>query len=149
LALIGEGTERRPGLKPSLALSGFPPWIAKVGCHPNLNGYNCAVTIEALFVRVRNPEGRYLGGEPGKLEFYDDINRATIFDFRRDRIEQQLEYIRLVQGMELKAEPVDAKEIHESCDQCGNLALAFRMFFDGERYVCEECRDTTPRGLQE
>jgi hypothetical protein len=102
----------------------------------------------ALFVRIRNPEGRYLGGDAGKLEFCDDIKRATIFDCRRDRIAQQLEHIRLVQGVELKAEPVDPKEIHESCDHCGKLALSFHVYFDGERYQCEECRTSGASGLQ-
>jgi hypothetical protein len=102
----------------------------------------------ALFVRIRNSEGKYLGGEAKRMNFCDDINKAVIFDCRRDRIEQQLEYIRLTQGMVLEAEPVDPKEIHETCDRCGRLALAFRVFFDGERYLCGECRGSTSGGLQ-
>jgi hypothetical protein len=94
----------------------------------------------ALFVRVRNSEGKFLGGEPSKMDFFDDINRAIIFDCRRDRIQQQIEYIRLTQGIVLEAVPVDPKEIHETCDRCGRLTLSFQMFFDGEHYLCGECR---------
>jgi hypothetical protein len=101
----------------------------------------------AMFVRIRNPEGKYLGGEVKKMGFYDDIKRAIIFDCRRDRIEQQLEYVRLVQGIKLEVEPVDPKEIHESCDRCGRLALSFQMFFDGEQYLCRECRGSASSNL--
>ena len=98
---------------------------------------------KALFVRIRNPEGKYLAGEAKNMIFCDDIKRAIIFDCRRDYIEQQLEYIRLTQGMVLEAEPVDPKEIHETCDGCVRLALSFQMFFDGKRYLCGECRGST------
>ena len=95
---------------------------------------------KALFVRIRNAEGKYLGGEAGGMAFHDDIRKAIIFDCRRDRIEEQLEFIRLTQGITLTAEPVDPKEIHETCDRCGKMALSFQMFFDGENYLCAECR---------
>jgi hypothetical protein len=99
---------------------------------------------KALFVRIRNAEGKYLARGAGEIEFCADIKRASIFDCRRDHIEQQLEYLRLTQGLVLNAEPVDPKEIHETCDRCGKLALSFQMFFDGKRYLCESCRHSTP-----
>jgi hypothetical protein len=97
----------------------------------------------ALFVRIRNAEGKYLGGRTDKMDFFDDINRAIVFDCRRDHIEQQIEQIRLSHGLVLEAVPVDPKEIHETCDRCGRLALSFQMFFDGEQYLCADC---SPRG---
>lgn len=99
---------------------------------------------KALFVRVRDSEGKYLAGAGTQVEFTDDINRARIFDCRRAHIEMQLEYIRLTQGIALQAEPVDPKEIYEICDGCGRLALSFDMFFDGKCYLCEECRGSIP-----
>jgi hypothetical protein len=102
---------------------------------------------KALFVRVRNSEGKYLAGAGGQMEFYDDIKRASIFDCRREQIEEQLEYIRLTQDIVLEAEPVDPKEIYETCDGCGRLALSFNMFFDGKRYLCEECRGKITSGF--
>lgn len=93
-----------------------------------------------LFVRIRNSEGKYLGGEPKQMDFVDDINTAIIFDCRRDHIAQQLEHIRLTQGLVLEVVPVDLKEIHETCDRCGRLVFSFQAFFDGEQYLCGECR---------
>ena len=93
-----------------------------------------------LFVRVRNSEGEYLAGAGGQMEFCSDIKRARIFDCRRDQVELQIGYVRLTQGLALEAEPVDPKEIHETCDRCGRLALSFQIYFDGKRYLCGECR---------
>ena len=100
-----------------------------------------------LFVRVRNSEGKYLAGAGGQAEFCNDITKARIFDCRRDQIELQLAYIHLTQGIVLEAEPVDPKEIHETCDRCGRLALPFQMFFDGKRYLCGECRNSISSGF--
>ncbi len=94
----------------------------------------------ALFVRLRNFEGKYLGGEATKMGFFDDVNQAIIFDCRRDHIEQQIELVRLTHGIVLEAVPVDLKEIHETCDRCGRLVYSFEVFFDGEEYLCGECR---------
>jgi hypothetical protein len=93
-----------------------------------------------LFVRIRNAEGKYLGKAVESMDFYEDINKAIVFDCRRDRIEQQLELIRLTRGIALEIVPVDPKEIHETCDRCGKLVLSFQAFYDGDQYLCLECR---------
>ena len=93
-----------------------------------------------LFVRIRNSEGKYLCGRADKMDFLDDINRAIVFDCRRDHIDQQIEYIRFTRGIALEAVPIDPKEIHETCDRCGRLALSFQVFFDGTQYLCAGCR---------
>ena len=97
--------------------------------------------INALFVRIRNADGQYLGGEAQSLGFCDDIKKAIVFDSRRDRINEQLEYVRQTQGIILEAIPVDPKEIHETCDRCGRLGLPFQIFFDGRQYLCARCRN--------
>jgi hypothetical protein len=74
------------------------------------------------------------------LSFFDDIQKAIVFDCRRDRIDQQLEYLFLTQGVALEVVPVDPREIHETCDRCGRLVLAFQVFFDGTQYLCATCR---------
>jgi hypothetical protein len=95
----------------------------------------------ALFVRIRNADGKYLGGEAQSLGFCDDIKKAIVFDCRRERIEELLEYARLTHGLVLEAVPVDPKEIHETCDRCGRLVLPFQAFFDGKQYLCATCRN--------
>ncbi len=92
----------------------------------------------ALFVRIRNSEGKYLGGKPPKVEFVEDINKAIIFDCRREGL--QIEQLGLPEGMALEAVPVEATEIRETCDRCGRPALSAQMFFDGEHYLCRECK---------
>jgi hypothetical protein len=100
----------------------------------------------ALFVRIRTAEGKYLGGDVESMNFFDDINKAIIFDCRRDHIEQQLEHIRLTQGIVLEVVPIDPKEIHETCDRCGRLVFSFQAFYDGEQYLCGECRSGSVGG---
>ncbi len=102
---------------------------------------------EPLFVRVRNAEGKYLVQSGGQLEFCSDIKKARVFDCRREQVEHQLAWVRLAYGIFLEAEPVDPKEIHETCDRCGRLTLSFQMFFDGKQYLCAECRDGISGGL--
>jgi len=98
-------------------------------------------TTDALFARIRNAEGKYLGWETEGLGFFDDINKAIIFDCRRDHPEEHLEYLRLTQGLGLEVVPVDPKETHETCDRCGRLVLSFQAFFDGRQYLCAACRN--------
>jgi hypothetical protein len=102
----------------------------------------------ALFVRIRNAEGKYLGGQAPSFGFFEDINQAITFDCRRDDLERRLEDLRLAYGIVLEAVPVDPKEIHESCDLCGRLLLPWRAFFDGRQYLCPACRDAA-RGPKE
>lgn len=94
----------------------------------------------ALFVRIRNAEGKYLAGESGSMGFTKDINRAIIFDCRRDQIDAQLELIRSAQGVTLEVVPVDPNEIHETCDHCGKFVFSFQAFFDGQKFLCPECQ---------
>ena len=49
-------------------------------------------------------------------------------------------------GIVLEVVPVDLKEIHESCDRCGRVALSFQVFFDGKQYLCGECRSGSSGG---
>src|SRR4030095_15449429 len=101
----------------------------------------------SLFVRLRNPEGKYLGGGAARMLFCDDIKRAIVFHCRREPIEERLAFLHLATGIVLKTEPVDPKEIHETCDGCGRLALSFQMYFDGARYLCAECRGGRSGGV--
>ena len=78
------------------------------------------------------------------MVFSDDVSKAIVFDCRREDVETQLYYLRLTRGVMLKAEPVDPSEIHETCDRCGHLALSFHMFFDGQHYLCPDCRESQP-----
>ncbi len=95
---------------------------------------------QALFVRIRDAEGRYVGTTEKGLAFTDDVNRAIVFDSRRDRVQDHLARIQQKLGIALELETVDPREIHETCDRCGRLALSFQMFYDGERYLCQDCR---------
>ena len=121
----------------------FSALNAELICHPHLKGLcsGCMTLSKAMFVRISNSEGKYLGGEATKMDFFDDINKAIIFDSRRDHIDPLLELIRQIQGIVLEIVPVDPKEIHETCDRCGRLVLAFQVFFDGNQYLCTTCRN--------
>ena len=115
-------------------------------CHRGPNGisFGQMTAAGALFVRIRNAEGKYLGGEETSMSFFDDIGKAIVFDCRRDDIEGQLEYLFLTQGVLLEVVPVDPREIHETCDRCGRLVLSFQAFFDGKQSCCAACRKCRP-----
>lgn len=96
--------------------------------------------LHAIKVLIRNPEGKFLAGHEDGWWFTDDRARARVFDYLSDHIGEQLELLRDTGGRGWSVVPIDPKEIHEVCDQCGRYFLSFRVFFDGQHYTCAECR---------
>ena len=81
------------------------------------------------------------------MGFLDDVSKAIIFDCRREHIERQLGHLHLRQGVAFEAETVDLKEMHECCDRCGRSTLSSKMFFDGKRYLCGDCKGSISIGI--
>jgi len=97
--------------------------------------------MHATKVYIRAPDGAYLTGAGTDWEFTTDRRRATVFDYLHDRIAEQIEGLRRDQGIALVVERVDPREIHESCDECEQLVSPSKAFFDGQRFVCGDCRE--------
>jgi len=92
-------------------------------------------------VYIRGQDGAYLTGAGAEWEFTADRRKATVFDYVHDGIAEQLEGLRRDQGIVLAIEVVDPKEIHESCDECEQLVAPAKAFFDGEKFLCSDCRN--------
>ena len=91
-------------------------------------------------VFIRNADGSYLSGGGMQWGFTNERMRATVFDYERDRVAEQLEGIRKTHGIVLVTVPVELKEIHEACDECEQLVAPSRAFFDGKGFLCVDCR---------
>ncbi len=95
---------------------------------------------EAVKVLIVNDDGQYLAGTATHWEFTDDRSKATIFDYMEDRVEERIEMVRRAHGRVWIAVRLDSREVYEFCDRCGHRMRAFRAFFDGQQFLCSDCR---------
>lgn len=103
-----------------------------------LAAMNDGVAVKVLIVK---DDGLYLAGTAFDWEFTDDRSKARVFDYQGDRVEERIELVRKAQVKEWVAMRVDPREVYEYCDQCGRRMRALRTFFDGQRFLCGDCRD--------
>jgi len=96
--------------------------------------------LPELKVMVRNSQGKYLAQDPNGLFFTEDRKSAVVLRYQADRVQEQLETIRLTYGVALVADPVPLEEIYEKCDQCHDWFMPYMLFFDGTRFLCADCR---------
>ena len=95
---------------------------------------------EAVKVLIVNDDGQYLTGTYNVWEFTEDRSKATIFDYVEDQVADKIELVRKVRGRVWIAVKLDPREVYEFCDVCGRRTRAFRMYFDGQRFLCADCR---------
>ena len=96
---------------------------------------------EAVKVLIVNDDGQYLAGTAFEWEFTDDRGKARVFDYDADRVAERIELVRKAEGRVWIAVRVDPREVYEFCDRCGRRMRAFRAFFDGQRFLCGDCRE--------
>lgn len=103
-------------------------------------------TVKVLIV---NDDGQYLAGTATEWEFTEERTRARVFDFVGDRVAEQIELVRRAHGKVWIAVKLDPLEVFEFCDRCGCRMRAVRAYFDGERFLCDDCRDgeASPGGV--
>ncbi len=99
---------------------------------------------KGLKVRIRNAEGKFLILGYREVWFTGDPKRAQVFDYYRQDIAQQLEDLRESIGIVLEAEPISPNDIYETCDWCKHSAMPQHLFFDGQKYLCHECKAAHP-----
>ncbi|HOX56605.1 MAG TPA: hypothetical protein P5205_08005 [Candidatus Paceibacterota bacterium] len=95
---------------------------------------------EAIKVLIVNENGLYLAGTAFQWEFTDDRRKARVFDYHADHVADRIDLLRKAEGQVLIAVRVDPREIYEFCDQCGCRTRALKMFFDGQQFLCSDCR---------
>ncbi len=96
---------------------------------------------EAVKVLIVNDDGQYLAGTAFAWEFTDDRGKARVFDYAADRVAERIELVRKVHGRVWIAVRLDPREVYEFCDRCGRRMRALKTFFDGQRFLCNDCRD--------
>jgi hypothetical protein len=96
-------------------------------------------------VFIRNAQGKYLAQDANGLFFTDDRTAAIVLNYEADEVPKQLEAIQKSQGVSLAADPVPLEEIYETCDRCKELFIPFMTFFDGKRFLCEDCRKSATK----
>jgi len=96
---------------------------------------------EAVKVLIVNDDGQYLAGTAMDWEFTDDRSRATVFDYFADQVAERIELVRRAHGRVWIAVRLDPREVYEFCDRCGRRMRALRTFFDGQQFLCHECRE--------
>lgn len=96
-------------------------------------------------VFIVNTEGKYLAGDPSNWFFTKERQSAIVLNHRADQVAEQLQRLRDTQGIVLEEVPVPLQEIYEACDRCGELFMPFMVYFDGQRFLCRECRSRLPR----
>ena len=95
---------------------------------------------EAVKVLIVNDDGQYLAGTALEWEFTDDRTRARVFDTVRDRVAEQIDLVRRAHGGVWTAVKLDLREVYEFCDRCGCRMRAFQAFYDGEQFLCGDCK---------
>jgi hypothetical protein len=96
---------------------------------------------EAVKVFIVNDDGQYLTGTATEWEFTDDRSKAMVFDYLGDRVAERIELVRKVHGRVWIAVKLDPREVYEFCDRCGRRMRAFKAFFDGQQFLCADCRE--------
>ena len=96
---------------------------------------------EAVKVFIVNDDGQYLAGTATEWEFTDDRSKAAVFDYLGDRVAERIELVRKVHGRVWIAVRLDPREVYEFCDRCGRRMRASRTFFDGQQFLCADCRE--------
>lgn len=91
-------------------------------------------------VVIRNPTGQYLMDDSRNIFFTDDRSQATVFHYRGDNVQEQIDAILKTQGVALVADPVPPEEVYETCERCKELFMPYMIFFDGQQFLCTECR---------
>lgn len=99
---------------------------------------------EAIKVLIVNDDGQYLAGTATEWQFTEDRTRARVFDYVGDRVAEQIELVRRAHGRVWIAVKLDPLEVYEFCDRCGCRMRAFRAFFDGQQFLCSDCKATVP-----
>ena len=95
---------------------------------------------EAIKVLIVNEHGQYLSGTALRWEFTDDRLSARVFDYQQDRVPEQLDLVRRAYGTIWIAIKLDPREAFEFCDRCGSRMDAPRAYFDGNQFLCRDCR---------
>jgi hypothetical protein len=99
---------------------------------------------EAVKVLIVNDDGQYLAGTATDWEFTDDRSRAAVFDYWTDQVAERIELVRKAHGRVWIAVKLDSREVYEFCDRCGRRMRALRTFFDGQCFLCGDCKDGDP-----
>jgi hypothetical protein len=100
----------------------------------------------ALKVLIVNEHGQYLAGTATRWEFTEDRSRAKVFDYDKDRVPEQIRLVKRAHGMVWIAVKLDPREGYEFCDRCGTRSMPRHLYFNGQQFLCRDCKAEPDRG---
>ena len=86
-------------------------------------------------------ERKYLAEDANGLFFSEQRSSALVLRYRADHVQEQIEMLRETTGMVLVPDPVLPEEVYETCDRCKELFMPQMTFFDGNQFLCADCRN--------
>jgi len=95
-------------------------------------------------VLIRNAEGKYLAGTVHSGQLTENRAEAAVFDYLRDQVPEQIQALTRTSGLAWKAVGADPHEAWEICDLCGRRVMSIKAFFDGDKFLCADCRGQAP-----
>ena len=95
-------------------------------------------------VLIRNSNGMYVGGDEHGLRLVNGVYGALLFEPEQEQVTRLLLELRK-EGLLLEVIPFKPEEVFETCDQCGTMVTPLMVFFDGQRFLCADCRKQSER----
>ncbi len=90
-------------------------------------------------VRLRNPEGSYLSQGKKGFAFIANPDRALIFEFEEGEA-QRIVALFAEEDIQLTIEYVEDFDVYEVCDKCHEMQLPHDTFFNGQSFLCFDCK---------
>jgi hypothetical protein len=78
--------------------------------------------------------------EPKNWGFIADRSKASLFACAGEQVTAQPAATRKRTGRALKILCVDSSQFYETCDRCKRQRLPFDLYFDGDKFLCRDCR---------
>ena len=91
-------------------------------------------------VLIRTADGRYLAREGKSWKLTEDRTEAAAFDYPILNLADQIAGVPNGFGSVFILVPAEALKADEICDRCGRAISPSKAFFDGDQFLCPECR---------
>jgi hypothetical protein len=94
--------------------------------------------LSVTYFPVRQSAGLVL--EPKNWGFLADRSSALLADYSKEQAATQLAAARTKSGPARRTVKANSSRFYETCDCCKSRQLPFDLHFDGEKFLCRDCR---------
>jgi len=91
-------------------------------------------------VLLHTLEGRDLVRKGEAWSLTNDGFKAELFDYPNPELANELRELLRAHGSTFDTGLLDALQTYEICDRCGQMLRPMKAFFDGEQFVCPQCK---------